>query len=82
MSDVEGYFHVSGFIARRDGESLFDRRQLTCGKLNVNDGAGDLYYSARIHMSEFSFARLAFWAFSPAAISVISCVIADCLTLL
>ena len=43
---------------------------------------GTLRYLAGFHCSDFSLVFLAFWAFSPAAISVISCVIAAWRTLL
>ena len=59
-------------------QDLADAGQLACLETDVHHGPGYLYDRALIHAGPPSFLRLLRWAFAPAEISVISCVMELC----
>ena len=61
-------------------QGIFDARQISVFKYNVNNWSHDLYNTSFIHTCFHFLFR--FWALAPAQTSVISCVIAACLALL
>lgn len=78
VTDMVSDFHILRAAVQRDGERLAERGQLAALERHVHDGSGNLYYLSFVHQS-VSFPFLVFCARAPALISVISCVIADCL---
>ena len=80
ISQMLRNFHNTGFSVVLHLQGIFDTRQISVFKYNVNNWSHDLYNTSFIHTCFHFLFR--FWALAPAQTSVISCVIAACLALL